>query len=145
MEALVASAVGVMTGAGIYLILRLRTFPVVVGTTMLSYAVNLFLFASGRLALDLPPIIDKSQPGYTDPLPQALVLTAIVISFGMTAVTVLIALGAYLEGGTDRFDLGGPPEPGEDPAAERTGRPDYDPAAEPGPQPEGGATPEAER
>jgi len=114
MEALVASAIGVLAAAGIYLILRLRTFPVVVGTAMLSYAVNLFLFASGRLALDLPPIIDKSQIGYTDPLPQALVLTAIVISFGMTAVVVLIALGAFLEGGTDRIDMDGAPEDGDE-------------------------------
>ena len=114
MEALVASAIGVLAAAGIYLILRLRTFPVVVGTAMLSYAVNLFLFASGRLALDLPPIINSSQLGYTDPLPQALVLTAIVISFGMTAVVVLIALGAYLEGGTDRIDMDGAPEDGDE-------------------------------
>jgi multicomponent K+:H+ antiporter subunit C len=114
MEALLASAIGLLTGAGIYLILRLRTFPVVVGTTVLSYAVNVFLFASGRLALDLPPVIDKAQAGYTDPLPQALVLTAIVISFGMTAVVVLIALGAYLEGGTDRFDMDGAPDSGDE-------------------------------
>jgi multicomponent K+:H+ antiporter subunit C len=114
MEALIASAIGVLAAAGVYLILRLRTFPVVVGTAMLSYAVNLFLFASGRLALDLPPIINSSQLGYSDPLPQALVLTAIVISFGMTAVVVLIALGAYLEGGTDRIDMDGAPEDGDE-------------------------------
>ncbi|MEX0924234.1 MAG: Na+/H+ antiporter subunit C [Rhodovibrionaceae bacterium] len=104
MEFLVASSVGSLTAAGIYLILRLRTFPAVVGVAMLSYAVNVFLFASGRLAIDLPPIIDKAATGYTDPLPQALVLTAIVISFGMTAVVVILALGAYLESGTDRID-----------------------------------------
>jgi multicomponent K+:H+ antiporter subunit C len=115
MEGLLASAIGVLTGAGIYLILRARTFPVVVGTTMLSYAVNLFLFASGRLALDLPPILSRDQASYTDPLPQALVLTAIVISFGMTAITVMIALGAYLESGSDRFDIA--PDPRSDPGA----------------------------
>ena len=105
MEALLASAIGALTAAGVYLILRLRTFPVIVGTAMLSYAVNLFLFSSGRLARDLPPIIDKAAEGYADPLPQALVLTAIVISFGMTAVVVLIALGAYLESDTDAIDV----------------------------------------
>ena len=142
MEALVASGIGVLTGAGIYLILRLRTFPVVVGTTMLSYAVNLFLFASGRLALDQPAIIDAARADYADPLPQALVLTAIVIAFGMTAVTVLIALGAYLEGGTDRFDMDGAPAAGDTPD-EPPPPPDYDPATEPGesderlPAPEG--------
>lgn len=106
MEALVASGVGAMTAAGVYLILRARSFPVIVGLAMLSYAVNVFLFATGRLALDLPPVISKTAEGYTDPLPQALVLTAIVISFGMTAVIVVLALRAYLESGDDAVDIG---------------------------------------
>jgi multicomponent K+:H+ antiporter subunit C len=121
MEALVASAIGLLTAAGIYLILRLRTFPVIVGTAMLSYAVNVFLFASGRLARDLPPIISKDAAAYTDPLPQALVLTAIVISFGMTAVVVLIALGAYLESDTDEIDIR-PDEPAPDDLMKADGR-----------------------
>jgi multicomponent K+:H+ antiporter subunit C len=105
MEALIAAAIGLMTAGGIYLMLRRRTFPVIIGLSLLSYAVNLFLFVAGRLAPGLPPIISKTAAGYTDPLPQALVLTAIVISFGMTAVLVLMALGAYLTGGDDRIDL----------------------------------------
>lgn len=105
MEILVAATVGLLTAAGIYLILRRRSFPVVLGLTFLSYAVNIFLFASGRLAVNLPPIIDKAANAYTDPLPQALVLTAIVISFGMTAVIVMMALGSWLESGHDRVDL----------------------------------------
>ena len=79
-------------------------FPVILGLSLLSYAVNIFIFAAGRLAPGLPPIIDKAQAGYTDPLPQALVLTAIVISFGMTAVIVLMALGSFLSSGDDRVD-----------------------------------------
>lgn len=105
MELLVASAVGLMTAAGVYLILRMRTFPVIVGLAMLSYAVNVFIFASGRLAIGLPPIISKHPEGYTDPLTQALVLTAIVISFGMTAVIVMMALGSFLETGSDKIDM----------------------------------------
>jgi multicomponent K+:H+ antiporter subunit C len=105
MEALVASAIGLMTAVGIYLMLRMRTFPVIVGLSMLSYAVNVFIFASGRMVPGLAPIIDKGAAGYADPLPQALVLTAIVISFGMTAVLVIMALGAYLHGGDDRVDM----------------------------------------
>jgi len=105
MEFLLASAIGVMTAAGIYLILRKRSFAVVLGTTMLSYAINLFLFSTGRLVVDAPPILREGAGAYTDPLPQALVLTAIVISFGMTAVTVMMALGAYLAGGDDRVDM----------------------------------------
>lgn len=104
MELLLASAVGVLTAAGIYLVLRLRTFPVIVGTAFLSYAVNVFLFASGRLAVNQPPILQDGVAAYTDPLPQALVLTAIVISFGMTAVVVMIALGAYLSSEDDHID-----------------------------------------
>ncbi|MFD1911532.1 Na+/H+ antiporter subunit C [Halodurantibacterium flavum] len=104
MELIVALSVGALTAAGIYLILRLRTFPVVLGTAMLSYAVNVFLFASGRLAINQPPVLLADGP-YSDPLPQALVLTAIVIAFGMTAVVVMLALGAYLESGTDEIDM----------------------------------------
>ena len=105
MELLVATALGLLTAAGVYLMLRLRTFPVIVGLTLLSYAVNVFIFAAGRLVTNMPPIIDKYAAGYTDPLPQALVLTAIVISFGMTAVLVMMALGAFLESGHDKVDM----------------------------------------
>jgi multicomponent K+:H+ antiporter subunit C len=107
MELLVAIAIGLLTAVGIYLMLRRRSFPVILGLTLLSYAVNVFIFASGRLAVGMAPIIDKAALGYADPLPQALVLTAIVISFGMTAVILLMALGAWLEGGDDRVDMDG--------------------------------------
>ena len=107
MELLVATAVGALTASGVYLILRLRAFPVIIGLALLSYAVNGFLFASGRLAIDLPPVLNKyGDASYTDPLPQALVLTAIVISFGMTAVLVMVALGAFLESETDEINVG---------------------------------------
>ncbi|HLW05461.1 MAG TPA: Na+/H+ antiporter subunit C [Azoarcus sp.] len=105
MEFLVSSAVGVMAASGIYLILRARTFSVVLGLTMLSYAVNVFLFSMGRLAVNRPAVIAEQALGYSDPLPQALVLTAIVIGFGMTAVVVVMALRAYLESDTDHVDI----------------------------------------
>ncbi|WP_375260740.1 Na+/H+ antiporter subunit C [Palleronia sp.] len=104
MELLVATSIGVLTSVGIYLVLRFRTFPVIVGMSLLTYAVNVFLFASGRLALNRPPILRDGVELYTDPLPQALVLTAIVISFGMTAVVVVFALGAYLGLGNDKVN-----------------------------------------
>lgn len=108
MELLVASAIGVLTAAGIYMVLRLRTFPVIIGTSLLSYAVNVFLFASGRLALNAPPVLRDGVSVYTDPLPQALALTAIVISFGMTATVVIMALGSYLDAGDDLVDVPDP-------------------------------------
>ena len=103
MELLVASAIGILTASGLYLVLRLRSFPVIMGTSLLTYAVNVFLSASGRLTVGAPPILTDAAR-YTDPLPQALVLTAIVISFGMTAVVVMIALGAYLGNNDDHVD-----------------------------------------
>ncbi|MFP7674714.1 Na+/H+ antiporter subunit C [Marivita sp. S0852] len=106
MEILVASTVAILTAGGVYLLLRLRTFPVILGLGLLSYAVNVFLFASGRLAIDMSPILSKYGDGaYSDPLPQALVLTAIVISFGMTAVLVMIGLGAFLEADSDKINV----------------------------------------
>jgi multicomponent K+:H+ antiporter subunit C len=105
MEALLAATIGLLTTVGLYLMLRLRTFPVILGLTFLSYGVNLFLFAAGRLALNAAPIIGTTDR-YADPLPQALVLTAIVISFGMTAVIMLMAIGGFLGTGHDRVDLG---------------------------------------
>lgn len=105
MEFLMATGVGALTAVGLYLILLRRTFPVVVGLSFLSYAVNVFLFTMGRLTIDRPPIIDAAQQGYTDPLPQALVLTAIVITFGMTALIVVLSLRAFLETGNDDVTL----------------------------------------
>ncbi len=118
MEILVALSIGLTTTVGVYLVLRRQSFPVVIGTVFLSYAVNLFLFATGRLAIDRPPIITPDAAGYSDPLPQALVLTAIVISFGMTALVVVMALRGYLETGSDSVEAGEPGAPAE-PQADR--------------------------
>lgn len=125
MELLVATAIGILTAGGIYLVLRLRTFPVILGVSLLTYAVNVFLFASGRLTIGASPILIKGVEIYTDPLPQALVLTAIVISFGMTAVVVMIALGAYLGSNDDHVDdpadSGTASDPASDPAHDAGG------------------------
>ena len=104
MEALIAVIVGVLTACGVYLALRARTFPVVMGLTFLSYAVNVFLFAMSHLTIGQPPVIAAHAAGYADPLPQALVLTAIVISFGMTAFVTVLALKARAELGNDHVD-----------------------------------------
>ena len=103
MEALIALAIGTLTGCAVYLVLRAHTFPVVLGLTLLSYAVNLFLFATGRLVIGQPPLIG-SAASHADPLPQALVLTAIVIGFAMTAFVIMLALRARVELGNDHVD-----------------------------------------
>jgi multicomponent K+:H+ antiporter subunit C len=112
MALLIAIAIGALTSGGVYLMLRARSFDLVLGLTLLSYAVNLFLFFMGRIRLGAPPILDQRAPtleAYADPLPQALVLTAIVIGFAMTAVLLAISLRTRAETGSDHVD-GGEPE-----------------------------------
>lgn len=111
MELVVAIAIGVLAGCGVYLMLRARTFSVALGLALLSHAVNLFIFVMGRLRTGEPPIVGLGA-AYADPLPQALVLTAIVIGFGMTAFVLVLALRAYLALGTDHVD-----GPGREPPA----------------------------
>lgn len=103
MEALISIVIAVMTSCGIYLMLRGRTFPVILGLTLWSYAVNLFIFVMGRLHTASPAVIGAGE-SYPDPLPQALVLTAIVISFAMTAFLLVLALRARAELGNDHVD-----------------------------------------
>ncbi len=114
MTLLLAIGIGVLAGTGIWLMLRERSFDLILGLTLLSYAVNLFIFAMGRLRVDAAPIVDPARAptlaNYADPLPQALVLTAIVIGFAMTALLLVIALRARMETGSDHVDgvEGGP-------------------------------------
>jgi multicomponent K+:H+ antiporter subunit C len=107
---LVATGIGVLVGTGTWLALRARTFDVVLGLTLLTYGVNLFIFAMGRVVVDAEPILRPGVPAtlahYTDPLPQALVLTAIVISFAMTAVLLALALKGRFDLDDDRCDAG---------------------------------------
>ncbi len=108
MEIVFALAIGVLVGSGVWLLLRPRTFQVTMGLALLSYAINLFIFAMGRLAIDRAPILqaggstDPTQ--YADPVPQALVLTAIVISFATTALLLVVIIAARGLTGTDHVD-----------------------------------------
>ena len=108
MEAMLALCIGVFTGSGIWLMLRPRTFQVIIGLSLLSYAINLFILAMGRLTVAAAPVLairaagDPSQ--FADPLPQALVLTAIVISFATTALLLVVLLAARGLTGTDHVD-----------------------------------------
>ena len=107
MESLLSLMIGALAAAGTWLVFRPRTYQVVIGLSLLSYAVNLFLLASGRLRLDAPPLIDRGEVDaslYADPLPQALVLTAIVISFATTALLLVVLLATRGLTGTDHVD-----------------------------------------
>lgn len=108
MELVLSLAIGMLTAGGVWLLLRPRTFQVILGLSLLSYAVNLFIFSMGRISVDQAPI--KTPSGfasllqYDDPLPQALVLTAIVISFAMTALFLVVLLASRGLSGTDHVD-----------------------------------------
>ena len=114
MEAALAIAIGIVFGSGIWLILRPRSFQVLIGLMLMSYAVNLFIFAMGRLAVDRPPFTPAGTvpdpAALADPVPQALVLTAIVIGFATTALYLVVMIGARGLTGTDHVD-------GEEPEA----------------------------
>jgi multicomponent K+:H+ antiporter subunit C len=107
-EVIFAIAIGVLTSSGVWLLLRPRTFQVIMGLALLSYAVNMFIFGMGRLVSDKPPIINRegiTNPAlYADPVPQALVLTAIVISFATTALFLVVLLASRGLTGTDHVD-----------------------------------------
>ncbi|MFH5923070.1 Na+/H+ antiporter subunit C [Roseomonas xinghualingensis] len=108
MEILIALAIGVLGGSGVWLLLRPRTFQVIVGLSLLSYAVNLFIFSMGKMRTGVAPILQKGEAGslifYDDPLPQALVLTAIVIGFATTALFLVVMLASRGLTGTDHVD-----------------------------------------
>jgi multicomponent K+:H+ antiporter subunit C len=114
MEAVLSAAIGVLVASGVWLLLRPRTYQVIVGLVLLSYGVNLFIFAMGRLRVGAPAILTKGGPvdpaAYADPVPQALVLTAIVISFATTALFLVVLLASRGFTGTDHVDGR---EPGE--------------------------------
>lgn len=107
MEAVLATGIGVLVASGVWLLLRPRTFQVIIGLSLISYGVNLFIFAMGRLRIAAPPVVDPeaADPSlYADPLPQGLVLTAIVIGFAMTALFLVVLLAARGLTGTDHVD-----------------------------------------
>jgi multicomponent K+:H+ antiporter subunit C len=108
MELIFALAIGVLTASGTWLLLRPRTFQVIMGLSLLSYAVNLFIFGMGRLVIDRPPTIradNALDPAlYADPVPQSLVLTAIVIGFATTALFLVVLLASRGLTGTDHVD-----------------------------------------
>ena len=107
MEFVIISVIGVLFGCGTYLILQRHLLQVVVGLSLYSHAANLALMISGGLKRGNPPLLTSPPPdggGYVDPLPQALILTAIVISFGMTAFATVLAFRVRQVYGSDTVD-----------------------------------------
>lgn len=108
MELILAIAIGVLTGSGVWLILRPRTFQVIIGLSLLSYAVNLFIFSTGGLHVGKAPVLGSDGLGtlaeHADPVPQALVLTAIVIGFATTALFLVVLLASRGLTGSDHVD-----------------------------------------
>lgn len=108
MEIILSLAIGVLAGSGVWLILRPRTFQVIMGLSILSYAVNLFIFSMGRVVIGAAPVIETmtgfDASNYTDPVPQALVLTAIVIGFATIALFLVVLLASRGLSGSDHVD-----------------------------------------
>ncbi|MEO3385901.1 Na+/H+ antiporter subunit C [Mesorhizobium sp. CAU 1741] len=108
MELVLSIGIGFLVGSGVWLIQRPRTYQVIIGLALLSYAVNLFIFSTGRLWYNVPPVLPGAEEidpmAFADPLPQALVLTAIVIGFATTALFLVVLLAARGLTGTDHVD-----------------------------------------
>ena len=111
MEFLLATGIGWVTACGLWLLLRGRSFTVVLGLCVLGYAVNLFIFSMGRLWRNAPAILGQGAT-LADPLPQALVLTAIVIGFATTGFAIELALRSRHDNGSDHVDGREPDETG---------------------------------
>lgn len=111
MEILIIILSGILVAAGVYLILSKSLIRIIIGSSIISHAVNLLLLTSGTLKNAASPIYSGKQKVYVDPIPQALILTAIVISFAVTAFFLVLAFRSYKELGTDNVaDFKGVPD-----------------------------------
>ncbi|NGZ76780.1 Na(+)/H(+) antiporter subunit C [Saccharibacillus alkalitolerans] len=104
MEWIMAIAVGVLFMIGVYLILSKSLLRVILGTSLLTHGVHLLLLTMAGLKRGAAPVLGGGSESYADPLPQALILTSIVISFGITALYFVLAYRAYQTRGTDEID-----------------------------------------
>jgi|SRR5690606_20089922 len=108
MEILLIVLIGLFYAAGIYLMFRRSLVRLLLGLLLLGNGVNLLIFLMGNIAKGKPPIIpehsDVFTQAYADPVPQALILTAIVISFGLQSFAIVLLKRVYLLTGTDDLD-----------------------------------------
>lgn len=96
--------IGVLFAVGVYLILSKSLLRIILGTSLLTQGVHLLLLTMSRLKTGAPPLLGEKADAYVDPLPQALILTSIVISFGVTSFFFVLAYKAYQKLGTDNME-----------------------------------------
>lgn len=101
MELVIALAIGVLFSVGIYLVLSKSLLRILLGTTLITHSVHLLLLTMSGLKRGAAPLLGEHADAYVDPLPQALILTSIVISFGVSAFFIVLAYRAYRRAGTD--------------------------------------------
>ncbi|WP_409298909.1 Na(+)/H(+) antiporter subunit C [Peribacillus sp. SCS-26] len=104
MELIMAITIGVLFMTATYLMLSRSLLRIIIGTGLLSHGAHLLIITMGGLKQGAPPLLGEKAAAYADPLPQALILTAIVISFGVTSFFLVLAYRAYQELGTDNLD-----------------------------------------
>ncbi|WP_020007810.1 Na(+)/H(+) antiporter subunit C [Salinicoccus albus] len=104
MELIIIILSGILIGASVYLILSKSVLRIIIGTSTLAHGVHLMLLTMGELKRGNVPVLDAEVSSYADPLPQALMLTAIVISFALTAFLLAVAIKTYRELGTDNVE-----------------------------------------
>jgi len=104
MEIIICILAGILFAIGVYNILQKQFLRIIVGTTLISHGAHLFILTMGELKRGLPPILTEGITKYTDPLPQALILTSIVISFGITSLILVLAYRTAKENGTDNME-----------------------------------------
>lgn len=95
METIMACLVGLLFTIGTYLVLSRQMLRIIFGLSIISHAVNLLILTSGGLKTGSAPLLDETMTGFTDPLPQALILTAIVINFAVTALLLVLSYRSY--------------------------------------------------
>ncbi|UOQ86091.1 Na(+)/H(+) antiporter subunit C [Gracilibacillus salinarum] len=104
MEIVMSILAGILFTTGIYNMLQKQMLRIIIGTALVSHGAHLFILTMGELKRGKPPVLSDEIANYSDPLPQALILTSIVISFGVTSLLLVLAYRASKENGTDNME-----------------------------------------
>ncbi|CDQ18074.1 multisubunit sodium/proton antiporter, MrpC subunit [Halobacillus karajensis] len=104
MEIIMAVLAGILFTTGVYNLLQKQLLRIIIGTGLISHGAHLFILTMGELKTGAPPVLTEGIENYTDPLPQALILTSIVISFGVTSLLLVLAYRAAKVNGTDNME-----------------------------------------